>query len=239
MKLIRTASVLAALMLSGAVVAEDWDWKVAPYLWLAGVEGDGNGGEVPFDIELDLLDVLDAGALLWVEASKEQHTLYGDLIFLALEPDADETRFGTPFDADLDAFVINAGYWRNLGTGDSSSGPVFGLRYWDIDLTTETTVLPDFSGGESWLDGVIGWRHKRPINDRWHLTLLGDVGAGGSDLTVQAMGLFSRQLDSGNQFSLGYRVLKVDYTDDDTEGFLRPLSLDLTFHGLIFGYVFD
>ena len=53
------------------------------------------------------------------------------------------------------------------------------------------------------------------------------------------MGLLSRKLDNGNQFSMGYRVLKVDYADDASQGILRPLTLDLTFHGLIFGYVFD
>lgn len=113
---------------------------------------------------------------------------------------------------------------------------VFGLRY--INLKTDVTldlgpgaVIPVTDKSDLW-DAVIGLRGRTNLSERWYITYYGDVGAGDSDLTWQALGginySFGR-LDVG----IGYRHLEWQL---EKGGLLDKLAISGPYAGI--GYRF-
>jgi hypothetical protein len=80
--------VIVAIFLATPASAQQWDWKLTPYLRAAGLGGSSTVGPVRGDVSVDLSDVLDilrGGALLWLEAQADRHGTYGDLVYLRLK----------------------------------------------------------------------------------------------------------------------------------------------------------
>lgn len=239
----RTAIVyllLHVFWFSSPAVAQsgDWDWTVAPYLWAAGISGDGEAGQIPLDIGIetaDILNALDGALMLNVRARQESHSFYGDLIWLSLDPEADEGLITGRIDSDLDGLILEAGYSRVFEPDGWSW--VAGARYYDIDLRVVPTLLPVFDRGDAWVDGLVGVEYQRPLNDKWNLFVHADVGAGGSEMSYGLVAMFSREFDSGDSFAVGYKSLGIDVDVDDS--LIDPFNLDIAFHGLALAWVFD
>ncbi len=68
-------------------VGDDWEFVVAPYLWMAGMIGDvtvkGTDSEVDAGFS-DILDSLDAAFLGYIEARKGKWGFYTDASYLKL-----------------------------------------------------------------------------------------------------------------------------------------------------------
>ena len=75
---LRCAGFVTAALLASSASAQGLDWRVTPFLWGLGIDGDIGLGPVsrPVDVEFsDVLNVLHGAALLHVEAqSGEQST---------------------------------------------------------------------------------------------------------------------------------------------------------------------
>ena len=101
-----------------------------------------------------------------------------------------------------------------------------GVRVWHVsaDLTfVPVTGTPHTaSGDQSWVDGYAGARLRFEPAARWHLSLLGDIGAGGSDLTWEAVGGAGYDVSRCCALTLGYRHLDVDY---ETSEFVNDLYM--------------
>ena len=94
------------------------DWRVTPYLWGASIEGDIALGPVARDVDVefsDLLNVLSGAALLHVEAQSDNHIVFGDLVWLAMEPEEEIATIGGVAEAELDTTIIELGYARDSG----------------------------------------------------------------------------------------------------------------------------
>lgn len=209
--------------------AESWDWRVTPFLWAAGIDGNANIGAVKTDIDVgfdDILDDLEFGALVHIEAHQPTYGLFADIVYTSLEPDR----------SDLESLILEAGaIWKVFG--DQESGIEFGARYYDQELTIDPPNLDRIRRDKSWTDGFVGFRWVRPLGNRWSFMARGNVGAGGSDFAWSLTPTFLRELDNGNRLVLGFRTLAVDFDDKSRRGV--PFGMDVTYSGLIVGYTFN
>ena len=182
--------------------AEPWDWHVTPYLWAAGIDGSASVANVSADLSADfedIVNVLQGGILLRVEAKSGSNGLFGDLVFLALEEEDARDTIGGTLEADLDSLIVEGGYRRY--TGDAFAIDL-GVRYWDFETELTPAVIPAASSSRDWVDGFIGARFESDLGEHWDWVLRGNVGAGGSDLGLGFRGrpatrVCQRQPDDG------------------------------------------
>lgn len=209
--------------------AESWDWRVTPFLWAAGIDGEANIGSVSADIDVGFDDILDDtkfGALLHIETHQPSYGFYTDIVYLSLDPQDSEVK---------SLFLEGGVIWKLFE--DDESGLEFGARYYDQELTLDLPNFGTTKRDKSWTDGIVGFRWVRPLGNRWSFMARGNVGAGGSDLSWSLTPTFFRTFDNGNRLVLGVRTLDVDF-DDKSQRDL-PFGMDVNYSGLIIGYTFD
>ena len=223
------------MTVQSTAVADEWDWGITPYLWAAGIDGSVSAGNLNADISVDfadLVNVLQGGGLLRLEGTSGQNGVFSDIVFLAVEEeDAKDTPGGT-LEADLDSLIVEAGY-RRLITDKFAID--FGVRYWDFKTKLTPAVLSGVRRSSNWTDGFIGARFSNSLADKWQWVLRTNIGAGGSDLALGVDLDFRRELANGNQFTLGFRALDVEFVDSSAVG---PAELNTTFLGMTVGYTF-
>jgi hypothetical protein len=226
-----------AMLLASSAAAQDWDWSVTPYLWTAGVQGDVALGPISRDVDVDfadLVDVLSGTALLHVEAAKGDHILFGDLVWLRVEPEDEIATVGGVAEAELDSMIVELGYARDP---DQAFGFEIGLRYWDLDLEIDPALTAGIVRGDSWTDVFGGIRNTRDLGNRWALTTRANLGTGGADLTIGFQMDFARELSGGNAIVAGLKLLDLDYEKESVRGI--PFAVDATFFGATVGFMFD
>jgi len=214
-------SVLALLGMAAPALASDsgeagdaeaappgtWEFSIAPYLWLSGLEGTVAAGPVEseFDIPFsDIFDVLDFAFFGQAEARRDKLSLTGALAYIKLAPDhARATGSVLPnappgslrVDAVMDTLTVEAvaGY-------EVASAPIFGegrrialdlrggFRAWwlendvDVELDPGSPLGPfkqKFHESGGWVDFVIGARVRAQPTEKIGLVLSGDVGGFG------------------------------------------------------------
>lgn len=237
-----TRLVIFILCLSSApsALAEQWDWKITPYFWASAITGDTQLGPVSADVDVkfsDIVDRLNVGALLHIEAHKERYLLSADLLYLALEANDSFSPTGGDTDADLDSLILEGSYVFKHNTDSGFRGFEAGLRYWDFDLKLQPALLATIARSTNWVDAFIGYRVQNKLANNWSYMAKGNIGGGGADSSWALELSFQRQLSSGNSLSFGYRALNVDY--ETTTGRGLPFKMDVTFHGIVIGYIFD
>jgi hypothetical protein len=216
--------------------AQGWDWSFTPYLWAAGIEGDIALGPYGRDVNVEfseLVDVLAGAALVHVEAENDGHVLFGDLVWLGLEPEDEIATIGGVAEAEFDTAIIELGYARDR----DPFGLELGLRYWDFEIEIDPALLPAVSRSDSWTDAFVGFRRTRDLGQDWALTTRANIGAGGADLTIGFQMDFARALAGGNAFVGGLKLLDIDYEEESVGGI--PFVLDTTFFGATIGFKFD
>jgi hypothetical protein len=214
---------------------EGWDWQFSPYLWSSGITGDARLGSIERDIDIEFSDIVDhlaGGVLLHVEGRRGDNGLFGDLIYLSLEPENEIATAGGVTEAEFNTAILEAGYLR----ASSKIGLEFGIRYWDFEIVLDPATLPRVERSSGWADGFVGIRTERPLGRNWSWQSRINIGAGGSDSTLGLQSIFSRELSGGNSLIFGLKSLLVDYQNDE-EGL--PYELDTTFAGATIGFLFD
>src|SRR5262245_57578380 len=86
---LRFAGFVAAALMASSASAQEIDWRVTPYLWAAGIDGEIGLGNLRRDVDVDfsdLLDVLSGAALLHVEGESDGNIGFGDLVWMELTP---------------------------------------------------------------------------------------------------------------------------------------------------------
>jgi hypothetical protein len=228
--------VVAALLALPATAQEGWDWRITPYVWGTGISGDIALGAVGREVDLEfseILDVLSGTALIHVEAVNGDHVLFGDLVWLAVEPEDEIATVGGVAEAELDSTIIELGYAR-AGDGLGFEG---GVRYWELDLEIDPALAAGITRGDSWADVFGGIRNTRELGSDWSMTTRANVGAGGSDLSIGLQLDFARELERGNAIVAGLKIIDLDYEEDNVRGI--PVVLDATFIGATAGFMFD
>jgi hypothetical protein len=229
-------ALLGTVSLAWPAAAQDLDWRLTPYLWGTSIDGEIGLGNVRRDVDLefsDILNVLSGAALMHVEAQAGDHIAFGDLAWFAVEPEEELATIGGVAEAELDATILELGYARAA----ERLGFEVGLRYWDIDAEIDPALAAGIRRGDSWVDAFGGIRSTRELGQAWDVTTRINLGAGGSDLNIGIQMDFARELEGGNAIVAGFRLIDLDYEEDNVRGV--PLVVDLTFVGATFGFMFD
>ncbi|WP_078084876.1 hypothetical protein [Microbulbifer mangrovi] len=220
-------------------------WMVGAevYIWGASVSGDTRSGD-SIDIDFDeLLEDLEMGFMGTLAASRNEWTVFADMIYLNASDDIRQTvrfrgeLFRVGADIDLQGFVSTlGGAYRFYETDTTRLNLTFGARYlWlDVDVTGRFDRFRRFRIGDSdsvW-DAVVGFRGKTDIDERWYLTYYADVGGGDSDSTWQALAAINYRCYRYDIVG-GYRYLKWNF---DRSPYFDDLALSGLFAGVKFSF---
>ena len=245
------AALLAASGLaSGLAVASEndpWEYSAGLYAWGASIGGKSAEGD---EIDLSLSDIIDNLRMIFFgEAGmrKKDWGLHADLIYLNIgDSDSGSTSIpigpgNLPVETDVNvrmkAWVFTpTAHYTLVDTEKNRFDIVGGLRYLDLDVTvdldTELPITGDRSktlefDGDVW-DGIVGFKGRYHIDDKWYLPYYADVGTGDSEITWQAFGGVGYKFSKVDT-TLGYRYLKWEFDDN-------PALDNLNVSGLLLGF---
>jgi len=208
-----------------------WTFVLEPFLWLAGIEGEGGDGTAPpVDIgeNVSLFGSIDGGFLLALDAHAPdgRYSLLADGLYLSLADDEGSLQ------TDTDALMLELGAGLPLGSG-SSWEAIAGLRYVELQFSSDTASISTDSRS-NWIDPWLGARGDIAFDERWGLRLRGDVGGFGvgTQFSWQGVAALGARLGESVRFDLGYRAISLDFDDDE-------LEYDALIRGPFFGFAFE
>lgn len=228
--------------------SNQWQYSGALYIWGADLEGkiDDDRVKVSFSDMVDNLEMVFMGAFA---VHKREWTIATDVIYLDLStsenvnasvpvgPGEREVRAKSKLDLTGTVVQLVGGYDLLYGTANQFK-ILAGARYLNLDsdlklnfevLGTDQSVKVSESS-DVW-DGIVGFRGRYALNDRWFLPYYADVGTGDSDLTYQTSAGVSYAASDSFNIALLYRYLKWEF--DSSYG------LDeLSFEGPMLGGVY-
>lgn len=217
--------------------ASGWEFRFAPYLWVQAVEGTvgvrGLEGDVDMGFD-DILGDLDFAFMGAFEARNGRWSILTDVNYAELGQDFDPR--GVLFsDADfkMQQFVGNITLNYRILENERTAVDLYAgtrLNWIDLDIDVDGVKGGDFgqSGDDFWADAIVGVRFQTSLGGPWFLRAGGDIGAGESDFTWQAVGLLGYKVSETCNVGLGYRGLGTDYQNG---GF----TYDVTAHGPVLG----
>jgi hypothetical protein len=228
---------LAMLVAPAWAAEEGWSFKITPYLWTMGVDGDVGVGPATASVDVDFLDAvkdLEFGGMLSAEADYGPWSILGDVAYLSLEDDED-TRIGE-FEVELEQWLVQGAVaYRVVKTETTSLDLGLGGRYLSLDVDLNApSDQPERSQSEGWADPILVARVRQQITEKFYGVLYGDIGGFGaaSDLTWQALAAAGYSCTDWCSLVAGYRALGYDYEEDE-------FSFDLTEHGIVVGLQFS
>jgi hypothetical protein len=261
----RLAIILASLSVAGPALAADavqeplpsvepvdsgWTFTVAPYLWMAGLNGDiGLFGREPVPVDQkfgDILDDLEFAGTLVAELHNGSWGVFADVMYVKTSADSEITRTigGVPVELnaglDTESFTATVmGEYRVLSNERATVDLMAGARIWSVDndisasLAAGGAPVAAFSGsdGDTWVDGIVGAKARVNLDAKWFLNGWGMIGGGGSNVTWDVLAGVGYQWNDRISTTLGYRALGVDYEND---GFVY----DVVQHGPVLGMIF-
>jgi hypothetical protein len=214
---------------------QDWHFQLAPYVWLASLEGDiatlSGLPKVEVDAGFDdILDHTDLAVMLAAEARYRRLGVFVDLAYMELSIDE-----GTPgpFFSEVDLstdtfFATIAGFYRVVDEDRGGLDLFAGARVWYIDtvLEFEPGLLQGrrTSDDDTWVDPVLGARASFQLFGPFFASAGGDIGGFGaaSDFTWQAIGTLDLVPWDWLAIRAGYRHVDVDY---DHGGFVWDVAM--------------
>jgi len=132
---------------------------------------------------------------------------------------------------------VSGGFIETVGVMEARNDRplelLFGLRYVTLKTVVDIAPIPRAAAREAWLDPIVGLQFTYPFNDRWSVTLRGDVGGAGissqsSELATNVSAIFGWRIAERVTLRGGYRMLQMDFDGDS-------LVLDATLQGYIVG----
>lgn len=159
---------------------------------------------------------------------------------------------GAAADLQFQMAIVEAGAAYEVGTiGTVAFDVLAGARYWyqkmDLGIDLAGTVdLGDLaigrgraiarSGSVDWIDAFAGVRARVSLAPNHHLELRGDLGAGGSRFTWQALAAYAYDFKTTNGVTysavIGYKALYVDYVQGSGRS---RYEFDMLQHGPVIG----
>jgi len=217
---------------------DEWHVSLTPYAWLAGLSGRiGFAGGIA-DVDLGAGDVLshtDISVSALLEARRNRWLVRLNTTYMsmsdrkAVEEGSESTVIfehnQTILEPELGYTILPAD-WGGIDL-------LAGGRYWhpkvDVSADSPGGDVGIATGSRSWIDGIGGLRVRFNPAERWHLSAKGDGGAGGSNLTWQAIGGVGYDLSHCCSIDAAYRHLDIDYDRDQlvNDSYLSGFALGL------------
>lgn len=214
--------------------AKDWTFEVAPYLWVAGVDGDISIKTREYNLSADFDDILDQtkfGGSLIFAANRGRWVNFAQIDYLALEnDDVQIRRFREEAKLENDSLLLTAATGYRLPVGERHNVDVMiGLRYAGLDIEMKDR-LGSTSSNRDIYDGIVMLRPNFRLGDNWTLMPSFSVGTGDSDLTWEVFPEIIYQ--PGNwKFRIGYRNLNYEHEEGSDE-------IDFSMRGALLGVGF-
>ena len=228
--------VTVAMFASTSASAQQYDWKLTPYLWAAAIDGSTSVGPLRGSVSMsfgEVLDILRGGGLVRIEAEGDRNGFYGDLVYLRLKEEEARDTIGGSLEVKLDSFIAEGAFFHKL---NEQYALELGVRYWDFETTLRPALLPEASRSSDFVDGLIGFRSRFEVDENWDILFRANVGGGGSEFSAGLQVDFRRHYKNGNSLDIGFRALDIDYENGSG---LTEVGLDLSLTGLSIGYTFD
>ncbi|SPJ30750.1 hypothetical protein [Falsiruegeria mediterranea] len=218
--------VLAGLLFCMPMAAQaqdNWEWRVAPYLWGSALSGTAATvpGLPPVDVDAsfsDILDNLDFAGMIAVRARNGRWGISGDLQYIKLNAASGPIgpNYGQAQAKIKNTIVSLFADYQVSQSQDHELWVSGGLRHWSVttDLTFTPGALPGrtANGSDDWVDPVIGFYGRKALGERTYVSgwaYAGGFGAG-SESMVDVFGGFGYQFTPTTSGVLGYRYMAVD-----------------------------
>jgi len=211
-------------------------WRIAPYLWGAGISGtlDFQGLSVPVDLSpADLLSDVRAGAMGFARYQAKNHFYYAEGILLDYHDPMSPTFFAQDVKAQL--------YYGEAGSGLSKEvffsaedkitiSPYAGVRGTHIAAKVSGEAI-SASTKHTWWDPVVGVIIETPVRDRLTaITRLDGAGLAMTDNTyIGFTGVLEYAISDQITLSAGYRWSSASYRSKSS------LNFDLDANGPLLG----
>lgn len=204
--------------------AGQWQYRLAPYLWGAGLEGTvgkfGQRAHVDKGFS-DILDGLELGGMLGFEARRGQLGVLGDVLHVRLgESGTMVAPPGVPVAAKATTrttTALLAAQYRIAAADWGYVDVLGGARYWSLRAEVRLGSPVNIGGKDSerWTDPVIGLKGLYHLGPRSYVMgwgMFGGFGIG-SRSSSDLMAALGYKLSDEFAVLLGYRRLAVDYRD--------------------------
>ena len=207
-----------------AIDDTQWRYRLTPYAWGAGLDGTVGkfGRRATIDKSFgDVLESLDAGAMLGFEARRGRIGLLADFMHVRLsEADSVPTPIGIAVDARVKArttTALLAAQYRSAAADWGYVDLIGGVRHWSLrtDVRLGAPLSVGGSDTESWTDPIVGVKGLYHLGPRSYVmgwAMAGGFGAG-SRFSSDLMGAFGYKLNDQSALLFAWRRLAVDYRE--------------------------
>lgn len=223
--------------------------------WLMGMDGTMGVRGQTVDVSASFGDIVDSSDSIVsyagrLELGSAAFAGFVDAFYADLEVDDLSGSAGfANVDIEFEQAIVDFGIMFRVSewkpSGDAAKNPrsytvdlYAGGRYAQLDVDLQPASLPGVSGGEDWLDPIVGAKLVAPLAEHWHVAINGDIGGFGveSDFTWSATALAGWDFSIGElpaSITLGYRAIGWDFTDGAGAD---EFTWDLVQHGVHFGF---
>ncbi len=217
---------------------DDWKTTASLYMWAAALNGTSTSGEDQSPIDLsfsDIWDSLDVAAMGTFRVEKGLLGIQADIVSTKLSDDF----YSGPVRVEIEPTLIIIELDATHRIGENFQ-LIAGMRYYDVDI--KLNIKGDRIGSkrgsdeQEWIDGVLGMSYSVPLTDQFSFKARGDIGAGGSTMSWQLLGLGEYRINETFTISGGWRHLDWDY---DTGKGDEKFGLKAYMDGPIFGARFS
>lgn len=219
-----------------AAATRDWTFAIAPYFWMAGLNGSiGVGGQAPSDVNVNFSQIFNhidwwpPPIMFAGEARNDRFAIFTDFLYLGLQADGSSPG-PTPLAASISTNVLIwnvGGAYRVLDQGGASLDLTAGGRLWYLNADQTLTgplAVTEASGSRTWFDPLVGLAGGVDLGKGFRLHGEGDIGGFGvgANLDWQLQATLQYQYNPKLMLEAGYRYLSVDY---DKDGFVFDANL--------------
>jgi hypothetical protein len=232
-------------------MSDEWEFKVAPFLWTLQINAENSVGVVTVPLELEFSEIWDNlrfGGSLHYEMAKNEWSIIADMAYfdiyrenIVIETEGPQTPV-----ANLDFTVWQGELLGAYRFGDAKETSYFegllGVRYTrqKVDLSVELFQnSPEGGFDESWVDPIIGGRYTASFTPQFYGVFRGDIGGFGigSQFTWNVGAQMGYKFTDLFGLVLGYKYLDVNY-NTGTEGTADYFAFDGSQQGIILGALF-
>ncbi len=238
---------------AGAGGEDKWWLQPTLSIWLPGISGDIGVRRLTANVNADFIDVLDdsdsiIGLTGAFEFGKGKIGGYVAGSYMKVGAEAGpNNRIDITNEIALFSFGVSYEIWRHemehtakpdQPARDLTLTLTAGGRYTDVSVDVDFDVLPDRSGGDSWVDPMIGAKVVVPFSQHWSFVGGGEIGGFGvaSDFAWSAAAVISwdfyiKEFPSALQF--GYLAVGDDYSKGSGRS---RFEWDTVLHGLLLNF---
>ncbi len=248
-KYIQHLLAVTAILMAGTTAEaanEGWAFEIAPYAWLAGLEGDVtiNGQKTDFEkSSSDMLEYVDLAGSLFGTVRYNRWVVSAAVDYFDLSTDNLDTKDqpqGGELDTEMLIGEIAGGYQFNGLGKEHTLDVLLGVRYMNMenDLTVypRPVILPTGSKGSSSTevtDPMLLARYLWPIGESFSFNITAGIGGGGdSEMVYELFPDLRYQFGDHFNVRLGYRT--VGWEIEGSKG----NDLNIAMSGLVAGFGF-